>query len=319
MRKTLICLLTTMLLICCLLPPMPVWAAETVEPGRACSLTLIYSKGELTFPNCEIEIFRVAEQLGDGSCKPVAPFDQYPVRINGITSQKEWQDTANTLTAYVITDWIPPTHSDKTDSNGRVFFQNLQPGLYLVRGVTAENDQGSCRFESCMIFLPTPRSDGSLDYDLEVKPKGTFTPDPDDPDYPIEPDEQEEVPYKVVKLWKDSGYSAQRPDSVTVEIYKNGILQKTVILNADNNWTYTWNAPVNDDVWMVVERNGAENYTVRITSKGNTFTITNSRQAPAGEPPKTGDSFPLLPLILVMCLSGILLQAMGIFRKRKYQ
>lgn len=317
MRKSLICLLTTLLLACFLLTPMSVRAAETLDPSRACSMTLTYSKGDMTFPNCEIEIFRVAEQLPGGSCQLVAPFDQYPVQINGITSQKEWQDTANTLTAYVIADWIPPTQCDKTDSNGTVRFQNLQQGVYLVRGVTAENEQGSCAFESCMIFLPTPQSDGTLDYDLEVKPKGGFTPKPDEPEEPTEP---EETQYRVVKLWKDTGYTSKRPVRITVEIYKNGVLQETVELNAKNNWTYTWNAPVNDDVWSVVERDiDKKHYDVLNTSKGFTFTITNSRKTPPGEPPKTGDTFPLQPMILVMCLSGTLLLTMGIFRKRKQE
>lgn len=315
MRKPMLSILTA-LLVCLLLLPTAAMAAESADFSRACSLKLTYSKEGKTFSNCGVEIFRVAEVLADGSYRPVAPFDRYPVRLNGITSQKEWQNTAVTLEAYVAADKIAASCSGKTDGNGTVSFRNLQAGLYLVRGITARNQAGSCRFESTMILLPRPQDDGSMLYDLEAKPKGSFTPNPDDPQEPTEPEMEE---YRVIKLWKDSGFANERPSSVTVELYKNGIHQQTVTLDAKNNWTYTWEAPAGNDAWSVLERDVARDYTVTITSDGNTFTISNSRHAPAGSPPKTGDSFPLAFLTMVTCLSGVLLLAMGIGSRRKYR
>ena len=98
-----------------------------------------------------------------------------------------------------------------------------------------------------------------------------------------------------------------------------GASQETVELSTKNSWTYSWEAPVSNDTWTVLERNVAENYTVTITSDGQTFTITNSRQAPAGSPPKTGDSFPFHLLSMVACLSGMLLMILGIWYQRKFR
>lgn len=314
MRKPLLHILTGLLLLCVLLQPA---ATHAAEGAGECSLTLTYSKDGYIFENCEIEIFRVAQRLSDGSYKVAAPFDRYPVQLDGITSQREWQETADTLTAYVIADWIVPTQAHKTGIDGKVHFTGLQAGLYLVRGTTARNGEGECTFKSTMILLPMPQNDGSYDYDLEVKPKSTFTPDPEDPDIPVEPDEPELITYKVVKLWKDTGYSSQRPRNVKVEIYKDGVLQETVILNAANDWTYSWEAPKDDSTWTVLERDVAEDYTVTVTAEGETFTIVNSRKSPPGTPPKTGDGFPLSLMIMLMCTSGMLLVILGLLQQRK--
>lgn len=317
MKKSMLPILTALLLICFLLQPIAVQASAG-DTSSDCSLTLVYSKEGYVFSDCAIEIYRVAQRHNNGNFSLVTPFDRHSVRVNGITSQKEWQDTANTLEACVIADGIVPVQTDKTDENGSVSFQNLQTGLYLVRGVTAENSVGSCSFQNALILLPSPQNNGSLSYDLEARPKGSFTPTPEEPTEPDFPEEPKMEHYQVVKLWKDSGYSSRRPDSVTVSICKNGTLWETVKLDAGNNWTYSWDAPVNNDSWTVLERAVEDDYTVSITTDGHTFSITNSRRMPAGTPPKTGDSFPLSLLSVVSCLSGILLLAVGIWHQRKY-
>lgn len=300
MRKTMIRLMTVLLII--LMMPISALAAQEDD----CSLTLFYSKEGTAFPGLEIEIYRVAKILPDGDCELVDPFRVYPVKVNGITSQKEWRDTANTLAAYIAADGISPSYRAVTDDTGTARFPNVVSGLYLVRGITKNTEKGLCSFENFMIFLPTPQADGSFDHDVEAKPKGTFT--------PVLPVEQE---FKIVKLWKDSGYTSSRPLSIEVEIYKNGIFQETVILNRDNNWTYTWKAPAGNDEWTVVERNVPRGYKVVITTTGFVFTITNTRTAPPSAPPGTGDTFLLIPLLYVMCISGFLLVVLGIWHERK--
>ena len=337
MKKALIYLLSAMLLMGALLQPLPA-EAQQVDVDRKCSLSLKYSSYDKLFSGLDIRIYRVAEIYADGKYALTAPFDKYPVRINGITSQREWRDAANTLAAYAVADRVEPTRSQKTDSFGYAVFEDLKTGIYLVLGVTTEDETGTYRFENFCLFLPTPQNMGEDLYGIEAKPKSVFTPKPDGPTEPTEPGEPTEpsdptqpsnptepVPpeepklekFQLVKFWKDVGNRGDRPKEVYVDILKNGVVQKTVTLTAENNWSYQWSAPEGNDLWLVVERNVPDVYTVVIGNYGNIFTITNSRPPAPGTPPRTGDVFPLETWITIMSLSGILLLAIGIWHKRR--
>ena len=51
----------------------------------------------------------------------------------------------------------------------------------------------------------------------------------------------EVISYKVTKVWNDNNnQDGIRPNSITVKLYKNGILYKTQKISAANNWTYTF-------------------------------------------------------------------------------
>ena len=308
MRKTVYRMATALILACLLLQPMAAAASQTQQETRLCSLQLEYSKEGNVLADQEIRIHRVADIAPDGTITLAAPYDAFPVRLQGIASQKEWQDAANTLAAYITAEGLSPTQTAKTDASGKVGFARLEGGVYLVMAVTAETGGGIYRFENFCLFLPRPQEDGSLIYDLEAKPKGTFTPKPEEPEY---------TAYKVVKLWKDSGYRNKRPAAITVDLRKNGTHHETVTLNAANNWTYEWTALAGEDRWSVVEKDVPGEYTVVITESGTTFTITNTHPGPGDGPPKTGDTFAFGPWVTVMCVSGILLILLGIWYKRK--
>ena len=314
MKKRLLCILTILVLLCTCAAPLSARGAELVDPDRKCSLKLDYSSEGIGFADLDIQIYRVAAFSADGSYGLCEPFSSLPVKIHGITSQKEWRDAANTLAAYAASQGIAPTRTERTDETGSVLFDDLQTGIYLILGVNAATEDGIYLFESFCSFLPRPRDDGSLSYHLTAKPKNAYTPKPEEP---------EEVEYHVVKLWKDTGDQTHRPDSITVDILKNGVLQETVTLSAANNWTYSWTAPEGDDVWTVVETDVTDGYTVVISLNGTAFNITNSRPVHpdpgGGDGPTTGDTFPLRTWLMTMCASGILLMVFGILFKRKYR
>ena len=308
MRKITYRVLTLLLLVCTLLQPMEAHAAQLVDVTRPCSLELEYSSDGLGFEGLEIRIFRIAEIYANGNYALVAPFHKLPVKIHGVTSQKEWQAAANTLAAYITAEQIAPTAVKTTDSAGKTAFTNLKTGIWLVMGTSAETEEKIYHFENFCMFLPTPQSDGSLKYDMKAKPKHSVMPKPEEP---------EKVQYRVTKLWKDAGIRSERPKSVKVDILKNGVVQETVVLNAENDWTCSWAAQEGNDLWTVVEKDVPNAYTVVIQTSGRNFTITNARSAPVGAPPKTGDSFAMRPWLLMMSLSGLILMAVGILQKRK--
>ena len=303
MRKNMLRFLA-ILLICILVQPSTACAEELVTMPGNCTLKLEYSREGTAFEGLEIAIYRVAAMYEDGSYALTGAFSGYPVKIHDIRSQLQWREAANTLAAYAQADGIAPAAMADTDESGNVTFSNLETGLYLVREVIGRNAEGICQFENFIVFLPTPQTDGTALFDVSAKPKSTVIP-------------EEPAAYQVVKLWKDTGNQNQRPTAITVDILKNGQVAETVILSAENNWSYAWSAPAGD-TWTVVERDVPEGYTVTITENQTLFTITNTGVTPDPEWPQTGDTFHLRLCILLMSLSGIGLVALGIWRRRQF-
>ncbi len=77
----------------------------------------------------------------------------------------------------------------------------------------------------------------------------------------------------VRKLWDDDG--KDRPESVTVNLLKNGKIHDTIELSAENQWIYTWSKLSRLSKWSVEEVNVPEGYTAEYSVTGNTTTITN--------------------------------------------
>ena len=292
--------------------------ASIIDPDRKCSLTISYTRSEDVFSDLNIEIFRVAEYLENGTYRLLEPFSTYPIKIYGISSQQEWHEIAQTIRNYVESDQVEVYQSQKTDSNGQVFFENLETGLYMVKGITAQNLNTVVTFYDFMVYLPTS-VENDFDYDAEVKPKSTES---------VQPEK-----YTVVKLWKDSEDSEHRPESVCVDILKDGAFQESIILDSTNNWSYSWEVPDKSGTWSVVEKNVPEGYQVSIVSNETTFVITNSKdQNPSDDPEKpghsdsedpvppsvkTGDTSPFLMYVIILCVAGFGLMILGILKLRE--
>ena len=273
-----------------------------LDPNGPASLTLRYQKDGKTFPNLKIGVFRVAEAFPDGTFAPVEPFSSWPVNIHGITSQAQWNLVAETLCAYIMAYQVQPDREATTDEQGTACFTDLKTGLYFVHEVVAENDSGTYLFNQFLVYVPTPQPDGTFLYDVEAIPKcNNFVP---------------KTEYTVNKLWQDGGNQENRPKEVTVDIYRDGTLQESVILSAENGWSYTWKVSGGDTgKWTVAERTVQPPYKVKIQQNGSTFSIINTWQNEP-DPPKTGDTFAPMPWILAMCLSGMMLLVLSLYGRR---
>ena len=302
MKKRILPIFFIFILCFSMLRPFPVSAAP-LDPEATASLTLYYQKDGIAFPDQQIAIYRVAQAFPDGTFELIEPFSAYPVNIHGITMQEQWQHVATTLYAYLIADGVAPDAQAKTDADGIARFTELETGLYLVREVVAENNGGTYLFNQFMIYLPTPQTDGTFDYDMEARPKCTsFIP---------------KTQYTVTKLWQDAGNQENRPREITVDIYKDGQLQETQVLSANNNWSYTWY--VSDGApgkWTVAERNVNASYKVSIQQNGSHFSIVNTCTSHQEMPP-TGDRFSPLPWMMGLCFSGIMLLILGLYGRRR--
>ena len=278
MKNRIICILC-MLMLCLGLLPARSAALPALDPEHPCSLTLTYSQNETVFPDVAVSIYRVAQAYATGAFRLTGEFSGSSVNIYGVTSQQEWRDIADTLSSYIAANQLTPCRTETTDANGIAVFSELETGLYLVEQATALQNGTSCRFQRFMVYLPTPVSNANQ-YDVIAKPKPVPTPITKE--------------YRVLKLWKDSGHSHLRPGFVTVDILKDGLLHESVILSADNNWSYNWTVPEDESIWSVSERDVPNGYRALISIRENTFIITNTKHTPTPDEPDEPDP-PTIP------------------------
>lgn len=294
------CLIMTLLL------STPLTARELVDTDRACSLDLTYKYEETFFADADVKIYKVAGFSVEGVFELTGAFENYSVDVVNVKSQDEWQALAETFSAYVVADAIAPTATATTDAQGTASFADLEVGLYLVSGVTADyTDGGTITFGEFMISVPGLDDDDKWIYDVDAFPKPVWH----EPDY-------EDVEFRIIKLWKDSGNEDKRPIDIKVDIYKNSSLYESVVLSENNNWTFSWTAIEDGSSWKVVERDIPEKYTVTFENRETSFIITNTY---GPESPPTGDSTSIMPYIIALCASGVLLVVFGIIRRKKEQ
>lgn len=80
----------------------------------------------------------------------------------------------------------------------------------------------------------------------------------------------------VRKIWSD-GNSNHKDDFVTVNLLKNGEVERTQVLNAENNWAYTFDGLREKYDWEVVEIDAPADCHVLYQTVGTLTTISNVR------------------------------------------
>ena len=265
--------------------PVSVSARGKIDVTQPGDMTLIYQSYEaensdkiIPITGVKISIYKVADIDENGQFKlwnTYANIGNFPVTdINKINDQKTWKKMASVIGGFIYQNNIWPTASLTTDNEGKVHFSGIDLGLYYVGPVTKSANDCIYSFDPFMVSVP------GLDENDEwvnpvnavvaqVKCKITTLP--------------KDVSYEVLKVWDDAGYESNRPSSITVTLYCDGVEYKTVTLSAANNWRYTWRY-MEGHTWTVSEHVTGR-YTVSLTTGGNTFRITNKYNPP--ETPNT--------------------------------
>ena len=268
-------------LLCALLPTTAA-ARGVIDTSRPLSLTLNYPCAGIEF-----QIYYVAEVSAYGEYTLTGDFRDDPVTLDQ-PDQAGWRALAAALDGYVARDQRQPLAKGTTDSSGKVVFNGLERGLYLV--TWQKHTTGGYTYTPEPFLVGVPGLDAADDwiYDVTAAPKYDRDREPDSPD-------DKTVRRKVLKVWKDNGDKTNRPKTVTVLLLRNGKVYDQVILSEENNWSYTWDNLNKKDTWQVVESDVAGDYTVTVSREGITFVVTNTLSEEIPDEPPPGDLPPKQP------------------------
>ena len=245
MNKSAVVVSVALLLVALLLLPMHVFAAGSIDLNREVSLTISCRDGSTPLTGAPFNLYLVATVDAFGELTVTDDFSQFNVDIRG-SNAEAWKTLASTLEGYVLRDAIAPADSGNIDAQGSLSFptdeRRLTAGLYLVLG--ERHTQNDCYYDPapCMVMLPGQDLENNLwNYDVSINAKYDCSAIPD-----------RFISRKVLKIWKDAGHQSARPQEVTIQLLRDGIVYDTVTLNAGNNWRYTWEQLDNRYTWTVV-------------------------------------------------------------------
>ena len=178
-----------------------------------------------------------------------------------------------------------------TNKDGFVKFDNLQLGLYLVK--QTNKVEGYSNIDPFLVAIPKEENNIWI-YDIKATPKTDII---------------RLMDIIVEKKW-DIINSSTRPNEVTIELLKDKEVIDTIILNDENNWTYTWYQIEESDSYSVKEKNVPDGYTDTYRQVGNKFIVTNTKTLV-----QTGQNVLIIELLAI---SGLIFVITGfIINKRK--
>lgn len=279
---------------------LPVSACAQVQPEKEASLTLRLTEGGTGLPGANFEVFRVAEMTDEARFSLLPGFEIGSVDINKVGGAEGWQSLAENL-AQQVTE---ATASAVTDEKGEAKIAGMQTGLYLVIGKPVEIGSWAYDFAPFMVSIPGKDGDTWI-YDVQADVKHVRTALTCD--------------IKIVKVWKDEGYSKVRPMRILADLYCDGELAYTVELSADNNWTYEFTDLESAHEWTVKEQVIPAGYVADYTEKDGALVITNTLTAPPTAPPdipQTGLTWWPVPILAIL---GATLFIIGWAMRRKWR
>lgn len=265
--------------------------AITVDTMRDSNIEISYKIDEKPVTNIAFYLYHVAEINTSGQLQKTAAFANYAIELN-VYDTDALSTLAYTLASYVLRDHITPFDTGKTDTDGKLCFpnqtENLTPGLYLITGDihTVENNRYTP--VPTLIHIPYTNTDGLFDYHASIQIKHHIETIPDGND-------DNTITRKVLKVWVDNEQT-DRPNSIEIQLLKNGNIIDTVKLSENNNWRYTWHNLSPNGQYTVTEKTVPEQYTVTLTKQGGTFVLTNTHiTTPPTEPIDPVDPKPTNP------------------------
>lgn len=213
----------------------------------------------------KFQTYRVASVDEDCKFTLTEAFAGSAVDLSDPTAEA-WKALVGTLEGYALRNQVSPDREGATDSAGRLSFAELPTGLYLVLGESRVGNGEKYTPMPFLISLPNWDTEKvEWVYDVGAKPK-------------TEKESQggEKLELHVSKWWYDEGNENRRPQSVTVELLRDGEVYESVTLNEANGWSHDWEGLDPDASWNLVEVNVPSRYTVLVSEAGTWFIVRNT-------------------------------------------
>ncbi len=238
---------------------LPVYASAADSIG---SLTIFCQTQEgIILSDANWQLYAIGERAQDGSFELNDEFSVYPVSLKD-TSKSAISDAAQTLASYCVSDRLEPLAEKATDAAGKVRFEELPYGLYLLIGEMVKQGDVCYLYSPFIIEVPAP---DTKDVDIIAYPKSKFM-----------SWSEGGYEYTVRKIWKNDEDQPQlRSVSITAKLYRDGELFETVVLDESNDWTYSWYVSEMHE-WSVIEEDVPDGYTVLYTNNGVQYAIVNT-------------------------------------------
>ncbi|MBR2594032.1 MAG: Cna B-type domain-containing protein [Firmicutes bacterium] len=259
-----------MFIICTILSvallPVCAFAKIPVTSSGSSSLTIVCKDKGTPLEGITYDLYKIADTDDKGGFSLTKEFENYSISFEQ-DSAEDIRALAKTLSLYAIRDEIPFVSQAKTGKNGKALLRNLSAGLYLAYGHKYTDKEKDFTYtpEPILVNLKKAGSPDSPFYNITVNSKGGIGGG----------DTPETTVVKVLKVWDDKGNEENRPSEIEAELLRNGKVYDTVILNAKNNWKYTWKNLSPDYEWSVVEKSVPRDYSMIISKEGITYVLTN--------------------------------------------
>ncbi len=276
---------------------LPVNARTIVDTNAETGITIQYD-----VPGAEFSIYKVADVTEYYRFPVTEDFTQYSVDFDALNSD-EWKNMAETLAGYVVRDDIEPFDEAVTDQEGKIVFDDISVGVYLIIGSQMQDENYIYRCKPFLVFLPEETEDGEWNYHPECRPKFA--------DKPIEL-----LDISVIKIWKDEGAEDSRPEEIVIQLLKDGEVFEEINLNAENNWRFTWEDLSSEFTWQAAEKEVPDGYTVEVIQEGSVIQVINTTEKTPEKPeklPQTGQTWWPVPVLIV---GGLLCILIGLVRRK---
>ena len=270
--------------------PSRAQAVPAIDQGAAGSLSVTLREEAGGIAGVTVRLLRAGDVGSYGSPALAGDFAAYPVSLEDLDASG-WRAAAQTLASYAERDQLEPVRTGETDADGGVRFAGLGTGLYLVVCDARQTDAGRLDVEPALVTVPA-LEEGAWSYDVLVEPK-----------FETVGEGPGTVDVTARKVWE--GGEAERSESVTVQLLRDGEVWDEAALDAKGEWRHVWAGLDAAHRWAVVEKDVPEGFEVSVDREGLVFTVTNTgsdEPGPAPEPegsvPSTGDALRPAGLLL---------------------
>ena len=244
-------------------------------------VTLIENSENVVVEGAEITIYKVADATEYNNNLKFEYVDEIKSCDFNLEDLENSNATSEILKC-ITKDVLSITKS--TNDKGIVTFDNLDLGLYIV--TQSNKVEGFSVIDSFLVMIPNV-IDNEWIYDISALPKT---------------DIYKGMDHIINKVWNT--VNENLPHEILVNLYKNDEVIETVVLNEENNWSYTFEDIEASDEYYIKEVNVPKGYIDSYQIVDNVFTIINSDKLP-----QTGQIF--YPIVFLI-ISGVIFILIGI-------